>query len=721
MDKPVWDKPNPVKKSHALSTAQKTKAKARARAAGRPYPNMVDNIWAARNEQINVTSIENIEEAKATYCGRCGTTHVPPSKGGTCPALRSEEIEQQDEGIGDTLKAVGKKALEKLGHGSDEAMRKDLQKKMGVPQTGKKPTSEEVEQIEVDSLIENIEMINEVSVGAKIKAYAHHSSSAFSNADYGNDDEAEQHQKRADKIHAHILKHHGTEAASHAEKAADSAIFGTKRKLSRGSDTLSGGLRSGLSKSVTKTGKIPKGTQNAMKSIASRVSGPKGNLPEEVEQIDELDKVLHSYLDKAQTHVKKLEQDFKQGDRSMKRAIDIRKRDRGILKAFHKIRKKQDAADAAAYEKANAGPKKPPETAEQRWKKANPYKPYWGESKEAIEHIDQSDMCTVCGQTPCNCTHVQEATSAAVRMQRALQRAKEDRERQARLAKPFVDSIFKKKEEQKPMKEQKTFKQVMEAQLHPDALHVIPTKVDGKTKYKVHAVGKNLAHGIKPGEHLTDTHLDDAAEMGARIKQVKSKVNEENGSWFGNKKKKTNSVALTPESGHEKLQTRGERTKAEGTDESVDYKTRFVSLLQQHGYGQKLTEWVDTLQENEQKAAIAGIKKNIENRFVSTDKDTDVIKDMDVDDVRKASTLVKSKHHRQTLKTFRTYKESLDESISSRQAMSKAADFEFKAANTDDPYLEKTLKGKAKALRRAARLAQDVAGTVDVNVSTTKS
>lgn len=30
-------------------------------------------------------------EAKATYCGRCGTTHVPPSKGGTCPALKNED------------------------------------------------------------------------------------------------------------------------------------------------------------------------------------------------------------------------------------------------------------------------------------------------------------------------------------------------------------------------------------------------------------------------------------------------------------------------------------------------------------------------------------------------------------------------------------------------------------------------------------------------------
>jgi hypothetical protein len=61
---------------------------------------------------------------------------------------RNEETEQVEEGVVDKLKAVGKKALEKLGHGSDEDMRKDLQKKMGVPQTGKKPTSEEVEQID---------------------------------------------------------------------------------------------------------------------------------------------------------------------------------------------------------------------------------------------------------------------------------------------------------------------------------------------------------------------------------------------------------------------------------------------------------------------------------------------------------------------------------------------------------------------------------------------
>jgi len=47
MTKPVWEKPNPVKKHSKLTPLQKSKARARARSAGRPYPNMVDNIWAA--------------------------------------------------------------------------------------------------------------------------------------------------------------------------------------------------------------------------------------------------------------------------------------------------------------------------------------------------------------------------------------------------------------------------------------------------------------------------------------------------------------------------------------------------------------------------------------------------------------------------------------------------------------------------------------------------
>jgi hypothetical protein len=46
----VWEKPNPVKKHTKLTPTKKAKAKAMAKAAGRPYPNMVDNIRAARKK-----------------------------------------------------------------------------------------------------------------------------------------------------------------------------------------------------------------------------------------------------------------------------------------------------------------------------------------------------------------------------------------------------------------------------------------------------------------------------------------------------------------------------------------------------------------------------------------------------------------------------------------------------------------------------------------------
>jgi hypothetical protein len=46
--KQVWDKPNPKKKSEKLTPAQKAEAKARAEKAGRPYPNLVDNMYVAK-------------------------------------------------------------------------------------------------------------------------------------------------------------------------------------------------------------------------------------------------------------------------------------------------------------------------------------------------------------------------------------------------------------------------------------------------------------------------------------------------------------------------------------------------------------------------------------------------------------------------------------------------------------------------------------------------
>jgi hypothetical protein len=48
----VWDKARPkgLGKPKKLTAAQKSKAKAAAKYGGRPYPNMVDNIRAARSK-----------------------------------------------------------------------------------------------------------------------------------------------------------------------------------------------------------------------------------------------------------------------------------------------------------------------------------------------------------------------------------------------------------------------------------------------------------------------------------------------------------------------------------------------------------------------------------------------------------------------------------------------------------------------------------------------
>lgn len=48
--KPPWDRPNPKaeKRTKSLTSAEKSKAKASAKRAGRRYPNLVDNMNAAK-------------------------------------------------------------------------------------------------------------------------------------------------------------------------------------------------------------------------------------------------------------------------------------------------------------------------------------------------------------------------------------------------------------------------------------------------------------------------------------------------------------------------------------------------------------------------------------------------------------------------------------------------------------------------------------------------
>jgi hypothetical protein len=49
--KPFWDKPNPKDKPKKMSAAQKLAARKRAAAAGRSYPNLVDNAAVARGKK----------------------------------------------------------------------------------------------------------------------------------------------------------------------------------------------------------------------------------------------------------------------------------------------------------------------------------------------------------------------------------------------------------------------------------------------------------------------------------------------------------------------------------------------------------------------------------------------------------------------------------------------------------------------------------------------
>lgn len=51
MKKAFWDKPAPEGKPTKLTAAQKLRAKRRAKEAGRPYPNLVDNAAVSKGKK----------------------------------------------------------------------------------------------------------------------------------------------------------------------------------------------------------------------------------------------------------------------------------------------------------------------------------------------------------------------------------------------------------------------------------------------------------------------------------------------------------------------------------------------------------------------------------------------------------------------------------------------------------------------------------------------
>jgi hypothetical protein len=71
-EKEVWDKPNPAKHHKTLSPAAKAKAKARAKSAGRPYSNMIDNMWASSHKEEYTGSeptSKNMEDPASRFSG----------------------------------------------------------------------------------------------------------------------------------------------------------------------------------------------------------------------------------------------------------------------------------------------------------------------------------------------------------------------------------------------------------------------------------------------------------------------------------------------------------------------------------------------------------------------------------------------------------------------------------------------------------------------------
>jgi hypothetical protein len=89
--------------------------------------------------------------------------------------VKEDDEKELDEGISDMVKKgvdaakkVGSAALDKLGHGSDEDLIKDLQKKAGVPQTGKKPEPASKETVSEETVEEDdVEEGNEFSGALK--------------------------------------------------------------------------------------------------------------------------------------------------------------------------------------------------------------------------------------------------------------------------------------------------------------------------------------------------------------------------------------------------------------------------------------------------------------------------------------------------------------------------------------------------------------------------
>jgi hypothetical protein len=59
------------------------------------------------------------------------------------------------------------------------------------------------------------------------------------------------------------------------------------------------------------------------------------------------------------------------------------------------------------------------------------------------------------------------------------------------------------------------------ATLHPDAVHYSPHE-GSHMQFKVHKVGSNFTKHVKAGDVVKSSEIDDLADAGAKLKQIKS-------------------------------------------------------------------------------------------------------------------------------------------------------------------------------------------------------
>lgn len=154
-------------------------------------------------------SINSYTPSKVTLKGDVEKTPEPKEPAET-PARKSIEAKKKptNEAFVQKLKAGAKKVLAKVGGGSDEDMKKDLQRKMGIPQTGKvgmAKQNEEVEQLDEGKM-------DAMSLSHLWHAHAKHSYVADQGYDNGSGS-PRLNDHAATAIENHVRKHHGNKVA----------------------------------------------------------------------------------------------------------------------------------------------------------------------------------------------------------------------------------------------------------------------------------------------------------------------------------------------------------------------------------------------------------------------------------------------------------------------------------------------------------------------------